>query len=227
MLVDGSTEWLETQVNYLQKKLGSDFEKVLKESVIGKPPRLPAPLNFTSHNKIHHLYHIYFYLERSKVKPNKIHTVVEWGGGYGNFAVLWWRLNPESTYIIIDTALFCTVQWLYLSSVLGENQVNLLASKKSSIVPGKINIVPLALLDKLKISGDLFVSTWGLSESTAQAQDYVVKKVNWFNCPHLLIGYQNKTKELVYASRLGELAKKDGAKIIDIKFLPNNHYAFR
>lgn len=227
MFVAGSDEWLQTQITYLKKKLGDSYRNITSEDPLGKPALLPAPNSHTSHNTLHHLYHIYFFLEQTKLKLSDVESVVEWGGGYGNFAKLWYRLDKgQSTYTIIDTALFCSIQWLYLTAVLGPDSVHLLRSKDDQIQEGKINLVPLALLDSVSIKGDLFVSTWGLSESAKEAQDYVVKK-KWFKAKHLLIGFQDSTKELYNASRLGQIAKKDGAKIIDIEFIPNNHYAIK
>jgi hypothetical protein len=228
MFVAGSEEWIKAQTDYVKDKLGRKFRRVLQEDPVGKPAKFQGNLSFTSHNTLHHMYHILFYLDQTQQSISDIPSIVEWGGGYGNFAKLWWRIKEsEVTYTIIDTALFCTIQWLYLTSVLGSNSVNLLKSSTDKIQPGKINIVPLALLDKVPIQGDLFVSTWGLSESMASAQDYVIDEKGWFGAKHLLVGFQDSTADLKHASRLGELAKKDGAKIIDIKFIPNNHYAIK
>jgi hypothetical protein len=99
-------------------------------------------------------------------------------------------------------------------------------TEPDDIKDGQINLVPIALLKKLNLNADLFVSTWGLSESAKEAQDFVKEK-DWFNAKHLLIGFQDSIKKLRYASRLGEIAAKDGATIIDIDFIPNNHYAFK
>lgn len=227
MFVAGDQNWLDKQIAFLQKQVGAPLMRMATEDPAGDPWLLDSVPYKTSHNTLHHLYHIYFYLHKTKIKKSDLKTVVEWGGGYGNFAKLWKRhIDPEATYIIIDTTLFCSIQWLYLSTVLGMSQVHILDSPEATIQPGKINLVPLALMDNLDIKGDLFVSTWGLSESLNKAQDYVVER-GWFDCPHLLLGFQNSTEDLEYASRLGKLAQKAGATILDIEFIPNNHYAFK
>lgn len=225
MFVVGDQKWLDTQINYLKKHLGVKYKKMIKEDSIGSPKIID---NIgTSHNTIHHIYHLLFFNEKTGVSFSKINTVIEWGGGYGNMAKLWKKhFNKESTYIIIDTSLFCSIQWLYLSSVLGKNNIHLLSSRNCKIRKGAINLVPIALLDELNIKGDLFVSTWGLSESKKEAQDFVMSK-KWFGCKNILIGFQDSTPELKHASRLGKLAKNDGAKIINIEFIPNNHYALK
>ncbi len=227
MFVQGDEKWLDTQIKYLKKVLGPKYRKVVQEDKLGSPAMLSKPNHKTSHNTIHHLYHLYYFMEKTATSLDDIDSVVEWGGGYGNFAKLWWRLKKgKGTYTIIDTSLFCSIQWLYLSSLFGKQSVNLLKSKRDKIVTNKINIVPISLLKSISIEGDLFVSTWGLSESSIASQDYVVSE-NWFKANHLLIGFQDSTKELKFASRLGDLAKDEGAKIIDIRFIPNNHYALK
>src|SRR6266496_1231686 len=142
MFVAGSEHWLQTQVHYLQNVLGASYSDITREDPIGKPSLLPAPNARTSHNTLHHLYHLYFFMEKTGTTIHDIDHVVEWGGGYGNFAKLWYRLaEGKATYTIIDTSLFCSIQWLYLSSVLGADAVHLLDHERARIKKGKINIV--------------------------------------------------------------------------------------
>lgn len=225
MFVDGDSKWLEAQTNYLQRRLGSSYDRMTLEDALGAPKLIHGTK--TSHNTIHHLYHIYYYLETTSTKLKSINTVVEWGGGYGNLAKLWMRnVKPNSTYIIIDTALFCSIQSLYLGCIFGTKQINLLDKKSVGIVKGKINLVPLALLNSKNIEGDLFVSTWGLSESSAEAQDFVIRQ-HWFNAKHVLLGFQKSTSDLYSASRLGDLARKNGITVSEIPFIKGNYYGFK
>ena len=226
MFVDPDQEWIDSEVSFLNTRKDG-FEKIIIEDTVGNPLRVPFNGINTSYNSIHHFYHIKRFEAETKVKILSVTSVVEWGGGYGNLAKLWWRLKDQkTTYTIIDTALFCSIQWLYLSSVLGPDKINLLKSRSDKILANKVNLAPLALLENTEIAGDLFISTWGLSESAAEAQDYVVSK-QWFGAKHLLLGFQDSTKELRYASRLGKIAANDGATIVDIDFIPGNHYAFK
>lgn len=224
MFVSPSSEWLKAEESYVKKYSGA--ERLLKEDGIGKPSLIKINGVSTSTNTLHHLYHMYRFQKDSSVKLASIKSVVEWGGGYGNMAKLWKRTNPDVTYTIVDSALFTSIQWLYLSSVLGPGSVNLLDRAESKIVKGKINLIPLALLDKTTLEADLFVSTWGLSESSEAAQDYVINK-KWFGASHFLLGFQKSTKALPTASRLGQLSKKDGATIHEIEFIPGNYYGFK
>jgi hypothetical protein len=227
MFVTSGGRWLKEELTFLEKKNSKDKLKfLLQEEYVG----MPLLLNFTyltSHNSIHHLYHLIRFLDKTKCNLDQINTIVEWGGGYGNMAKIFKRLKYTSlTYIIIDTPLFSSIQWLYLATVLGEENVNLLQNPEDSIHVGKINLIPICFVDRHKISADLFISTWALSESSKYSQDYVVAH-KWFNAKHILLAYQNSSNRLPNAERVGEIAADIGAVIEDIEFLSGNHYAFR
>lgn len=200
---------------------------LLEEDYVGKP-FLSNSKYLTSHNSIHHLYHICRFLNKTDCNFDKISTIVEWGGGYGNMIKLLGRLNALSnkTYIIIDTPLFSCIQWLYLSTILGSDCINVLTNEKKDIESGKINLVTLGLLKDIDICADLFISTWGLSESSKYSQDFVVSN-KWFNSKHLLLSYQINSKKLPHAERIEELAKGLAASIEKIDFLPDNYYVFK
>jgi len=227
MFVTSGGRWLKEELTFLEKKNSKDKLKfLLQEEYVG----MPLLLNFTystSHNSIHHLYHLIRFLDKTKCNLDQINTIVEWGGGYGNMAKIFKRLkSTPSTYIIIDTPLFSSIQWLYLATILGEESVNLLQNYEDSIHAGKINLIPICFVDRHKISADLFISTWALSESSKFSQDYVVTH-EWFNAKHILLAYQDKSNKLPDAERVGKIAKDIGAVIEHIEFLPGNYYAFR
>lgn len=135
--------------------------------------------------------------------------------------------TTPSTYIIIDTPLFSCIQWLYLGTMLGQERVNLLQNPEDTIHAEKINLVPICFVDRHKISAGLFISTWGLSESSKYSQDYIVTH-GWFNSNHILLAYQDRSEKFPDADRIGKIAADIGAAIEDIKFLPgHSHYAFR
>ncbi len=136
------------------------------EDYVGNPLLLNVTY-LTSHNSIHHLYHIIRFLRKTKLKLKGIKTIIEWGGGYGNLAKIFGRLAEENkTYIIIDLPLMCCIQWIYLTTILGENKVNLIQNSDEKIAVGKINLLPVCFIDKYELKGDLFVSTWALTESS-------------------------------------------------------------
>lgn len=226
MFVSQEGEWLREEHSYLKKELGeSKLLELAHEDACGKP-RLLSTGAPTSHNSIHHLYHLIRFKNTVKSSFTKNQTVVEWGGGYGNMAKILQRMVPGITYVIIDLPLFSALQWLYLSVTLGPERVNFIRSREDQIEPHKINLITLCHLNDFKLRADIFISTWGLSESSEFSQDYVIEHL-WFGAKHLLIGFQDSNQDLKYASRLGELAKKDGATVEPIAFIQGNYYAFR
>jgi putative sugar O-methyltransferase len=228
MVIADFGQVLKQELTMLEKKYSEDRLKVLlEEDYVGGPIIINSKY-LTSHNSIHHLFHLTKYLNKAKFTIDEISTVVEWGGGYGNLAKIFKRLNlVDHTYIIIDTPLFSSIQWLYLSTILGKENVNLLQSSKDIICPGKINLIPICFLDDHQISADLFISTWALSESSPFSQDYVVAH-EWFKSKHLLLAYHKSTADYLPSSdRIGALAGLSGALIEEIDFLPCSFYAFR
>lgn len=218
--------WLKKELTFLEKKISKKKLKIiLKEDYVGDPLLLNK-FYLTSHTSITHLYHLIKFLDVSGCNLTKIKTVIEWGGGYGNLVKILKRLLIKPcTYIIIDTPLLSCLQWFYLSTIFGKKAVNLLLDEKGAIQINKINILPVSLLAKYPIKGDLFISTWALSESSKCSQDYVVKQ-NWFQAKHLLLAYQENDTGLFDPVRVGKLAVDRGAVIQKIEFLPGNHYAF-
>jgi hypothetical protein len=225
MFVEAGGAWLEEQLSCLEERVQRNRLKLLLMEDLAGSPRLMNATYSTSHTSIHHLYHLLRFADTTRCDLERMDTVVEWGGGYGNMAKLFRRLKPV-TYCIIDTPLFSTLQWLYLSTVIGVESVNLLRRPDDVIQTGKVNVVPLCFVDQIQLPADLFVSTWALSESSRAAQDYVVSR-RWFNANHLLLAYQDASDMVPDADRLGDIASRAGAITIDFGFLPGNYYAFR
>lgn len=226
MFATSGGKWLSSELSYLEGNLPKKkLVYLLEEEYVGDPLLLSSNY-LTSHTSVHHLYHFIKYIKFSKIDFNKINIIVEWGGGYGNLIRILKKFEQKKhTYIMIDTPLFCTLQWLYLSSIFGEKKVNLFKSSKDKILKNKINIMSISFLEDFRIKADLFISTWALSESSKYSQDYVLRK-NWFNAKHLLLAYQDNPTGLFNPTRVGKLAKEKGATVEDIEFLPGNHYAF-
>jgi hypothetical protein len=228
MFVTAGGKWLKEELSLLEEKYSKNqLQEILTEEYVGEP----FLLNFrylTSHNSIHHLYHLARFLEATKCSIDSLRFVVEWGGGYGNMAKVFKRLTKDfsSTYVIIDTPIFSCLQWLYLATIFGKEEVNLIQDATNNIQTGKINLLPLCFLTRNEICADIFISTWGLSESSAFAQDYVTSR-NWFGARNLLLAYQASSKEFPAADRVGKIATTQGATIEKIQFLRGNYYAFK
>jgi glycosyltransferase involved in cell wall biosynthesis len=224
MFVDARGKWMQIQLDFLKEWYKNSLNKYLKEDAIGKPFIANLPL-WTSHNSIHHLYHLAFFEKVTSAKIDSLRSIIEWGGGYGNLAKIVKRINPSITYTIIDLPIFCSLQYSYLASIFGEDCINLIGKDETSIVQGKFNIIPLHLLSKSLPKPDLFIATWSLSESTKETQE-IVYKSKFFNSKHLLIAYQDSTNDFTHASYISVLAKKLGATVSETPYAPNNYYAF-
>lgn len=197
----------------------------LREDPEGRPVVLDRTYE-TSHNRIVHLYHLMRF-ERATGRSLASHRrIVEWGGGYGNLARLVRRMAPGGTYVLIDTPLFATLQWLYLSSVLGEDEVRLLPVDRATVEEGKLNVVPVGAIPA-DLRADAFVSTWALSESSDEAQEAVLR-ANWYGAESLLLGYQQADPAFPAARRLeARLAAMPGVRLESFPFVEHAAYAFR
>ncbi len=217
------------EMRYLEKSYKkTELSRLLFEDYVGDP-LLVSNKYITSFNSIRQLYLLSLFLKKVKLPPDTLSTVVEWGGGYGNMAKLLLRLSTKPmTYILTDTPLFCCLQWLYLATVMGAKKVNMITTPKDRIRKGKVNIIPVGILDSFtnQLNADLFISTWGLSESSKFSQDFVAKR-KWFRAKHIFLGYQRSSQNLPTAEYVGELAKKNGATIEPLSILPNNSLAFQ
>lgn len=218
---------LKEELNYLKEKLTKEKLKfLLEEENIGNPILLNSKY-LTSHNTIHHLYHLIFFLNNIKKPIGELHKIVEWGGGYGNLCRIFIKLKSSNcTYTIIDLPLFSCIQWIYLSSVFGKDKVNLIKDSKSKLKKGKINLLPLCFLNKFKLNADLFISTWALSESSRYSQDYVKEK-NFFNAKHFLLAFQETSEIIPNAGRIIDLFKSKGLNIFPIKNINGSYYGFK
>lgn len=197
--------------------------RALPEDPVGGPLLAPTPdgSSVTSANTVHHLYHLARFSAETGVDVAALGTVVEWGGGYGNLAKLFRRLHGGGpTYVVVDTPLFSCLQWLYLASVFGTDQVCLADAPGQPLRPGTINLVPVTLAASLAVAADLFVSTWALNESAPAAQDLVVGR-DWFGAAHLLLGMHQGVA-------LADRAVAGGARVVVIgDFMPGQTYVMR
>lgn len=227
MFIPSYINWIKDELKFIESKFSKKkLQKYLLEDYIGMP-HLNNVRYITSNTTIHHFYSISRFLEKTKCDLNKMNTIIEWGGGYGNMAKLLLRMiNKRITYILIDTPLFSCVQWLYLSCIFGSNNINLIQNSNDNIKPQKINIIPVSFIENFMLKGDLFISTWALSESTRHSQDFVLNS-NWFNSKHILLAYQESNERLIDANRIESYFIKYDLEIETIPFLPNSNYAMK
>ena len=227
MFPNTSGRWKNIQKVFIKSILPwKTARTILKEYSVGRP--LLNDFEYaTSGNSIHHLYHFLKFQKEVSVNISTLKTVVEVGGGYGNMAKIFRKLNSSGTYIIIDIPIFSYIQSAYLKTVFGDDQVYLIKDKSVPILQGKINVIPLdveLLATVMKdISADLFVSTWALSESNKEMQE-LVKGFKYFQADYLLLAYQKINKDFAFAEdiqNVGEGYNKlfnDATEYVDDSF---------
>ncbi len=224
MVMDKGGKLMKKELEFLNKNANDKvLKKILEEDLVGRP-KIICEKYLTSHNAIHNLYHLTNFLSYSKIRIDYGKTIIEWGGGYGHLSSMIKRLEKENTHIIIDLPIFSCIQWIYLSAIYGEQEINLIKGKKDKIIKGKINLIPITLLDEKKIKGDIFISNWGLSESSDRAQDYVMKN-NWFDTKFVFIGLQKGNEEIPFAKNLMKKLVKEGAFLKELPYQKGNYYA--
>jgi hypothetical protein len=196
--------------------------RLLVEDYIGLPRIVNAKYK-TSANRAHHAYHLASYQIATQRTIWNCGCIVEWGGGYGGMARIIRRSNKSITYILIDLPELCALQYVYLASLEGHEEVNLVLPG-TSVARGKVNIVPVGGLftDRAAIHGDAFISTWALSESSKELQKLVVDR-RFFGASGVLLAY----REDEY-SHLKESVGAGGFMRVPVSLLGEGHeYAFR
>ena len=206
------------ELPYVRSRLTDDG--LLAEDAVGAPPTVPLSDSTirTSSNTVHQLYHLLRYEETTGRSVRDAATIVEWGGGFGSLMRLAVRMHGgEPTCIIVDTPIFSALQWLYLSVVLGEDQVVLHEKGPVQPIPGVVNIVPVGLVDGMAVEADLFVSNWALNESTPAAQREVLGR-NWFGAQSLLLAMHA-------GDPLTDVVLAHGARAVPLgAFMPGQQY---
>jgi len=227
MFLTSHVKWLKTEIKFIEKKYNTKLlRSLLLEDFIGMPEISNLKYK-TSNTTIHHFYSISKFIDISKCTFNDIDTIIEWGGGYGNMAKILLRMiKKKITYIIMDTPTFSCIQWLYLSSIFGIGNVNLIENLNDKIEPNKINLLPICFIDQYKLDTDLFISTWALNESSKNSQNFVVKN-NWFNARHFLLAYEQSNELYPSSHRLNKFAVNLGLKIEEIEHLTDSRYAIK
>ncbi len=230
MFVAAGGMWLNKELAFLEKNVPVEkLKTVLEEDYVGDPLLLNAAY-LTSHNSIHHLHHLIRFIYKTHCNIEQINTVVEWGGGYGNMAKLFKRFkSSKCTYIIVDTPLFSCIQWLYLASIFGEEDIKILKNDDDGIEKNKINLIPVCFVNLHNITADLFISTWALSESSKYSLEYVISR-NWFNSKQFLLAYSSTGVNVEDSCKMEHYIEKNKERFIveSIEFIQGNHsYAFR
>ena len=229
MFIAAGGDWQRKELKYLESILPREvLKRYLKETRLGYPT-ITSLKYLTSHNSIHHLYHLIRFQEMTQKPLDQFECIIEFGGGYGNMAKILKRINPAATYIGIDISLLCCIQYIYLSTLYGRDSVHMFTNEQSALKRGKINLVPIQLLHQLSDQPDcLFISTWGLSESTLAAQLYIDSR-SFFGAGSILLAFQANNSTFMFAENVKDLLpiRSRNCLIEEIEFLKGNYYLFQ
>lgn len=208
--------------------------KIIDEKLIDKiTEHKISNLNFEindkklSTNTIHHLYHIKNFLN-NKINENKIVSALEWGGGYGNMCKLSFEIFEDlKTYTIIDLPEFMLIQYIFLSSYFGKDNVRII-NNLTEIKEG-INLISVNNINNVQVAkADLFISNWALSESTLYCQE-LAENNGFLNYPNQLISFHQCGDHIPFMNESTILKNKlinKNFKIIEITVIPGiNYYA--
>lgn len=175
-------------------------------------------------NSTHQLYHLVRFERFRRERIERVRSVVEFGGGYGNLARLFQCFEGLTRYAIVDLPLFSCIQYVFLSTVLGPGGVRLVTEPRTPAADGIVDLVPVNLLPDLHRDGDLFVSTWALSESPPAAYD-LVRERDWFGAREILLAFHDEWKPWNTLEMIGGLRERFGrVETVPLPFLPGSHY---
>ncbi|MBI5626994.1 MAG: hypothetical protein HY935_07355 [Nitrosomonadales bacterium] len=211
------------------KNISAAFDKRKIEEIISKDLN-PAFLAGKSRrstliNSAHHLHHLMRFEQVTGRKIGDIRSAVEFGGGYGNMARIVENIGSCKTYSIVDLLLFSCIQYVFLSTVAGEDQVALADVKTRK--NAKFILHPLFRANsQANLHGELFLSTWALSESTRASYEWVIA-CDLFGASNILLAY-NEHWQPWHGNELEESLAKKGWRVIReaIPFLPGSFYLF-
>ena len=202
------------------------WENLLIENNIGNPVRYF--LNpFTSGNKIFQTYHLKKYKDFLKFGLNNFHIIIEFGGGYGNMAYTFKKINKKCKYVIFDTPEVNLLQFYYLK----RNNINVSFDykKKSNVILISSITQLKKIVNNSKNKKKLFIANWSLSETPKifrKKFKFIFKKFDF-----QLISFQ-KTFENINNIKYFQAFDKNNLKInrksiiVPINKLKNNYYLF-
>ena len=222
----GDFPYVLTELRHLQKQADwSDrWEPAIQESKAGHPRRF-AWYPASSGTMIHHAYHLCRFEETTGLTVDKMDTIAEFGGGYGNMCRLVYRLGFKGSYIIFDLPELCALQRFFLGLL---NQPVLLESMTLH-APGIISVCEIETFRSLVANATgrrMFIGTWSISEAPIELRKSVMDMVSSFD--GVLIGYQEQFGAInngaFFSSWKEQEAEIFNTTAFDIEHLPGNSY---
>ncbi len=229
-VINGTMVFTNREVHKLEmKNISAAFDKKKAEEIISKGLNTAflsgKSRRSTLINSAHHLHHLMRFEQVTGRKIRDIESAVEFGGGYGNMARIVENIGSCKTYSIVDLLLFSCIQYIFLSTVAGEDEVAFADGNTKE--NAKFLLHPLFRADSsTNLRGELFLSTWALSESTRATYDWVVA-CDWFGASNLLLAYHEHWQPW-HGNELEESLANNGWRVTReaMPFLPGSFYLF-
>ena len=220
--------YLMSYLNELKKSsMWKLWKKLILENTIGNPVRYFLYPK-SSGNKIFQAYHLKKYQEFCQISLKNFNYVVEFGGGYGNMALNFKKINPKVKFIIFDTHEVNLLQYYYLKRNGFDINFNNYKKINGINLINKINILK-SKIKQIKNQKKLLIANWSISETPINFRKKMVFLFNDFD--YQLISYQNKFENIdneKYFTNMKKFnfRKKRLTKIISITKMKNNKYFF-
>jgi len=205
------------------------WKKLILESNVGNPIRYFIYPK-SSGNKIFQTYHLKKFEDFSGMSLKKFTNVTEFGGGYGNMAVTFNRINSKINYTIFDTYEVNLLQYYYLKRLnLKVNFNN--SKKKSNIISliNSLNILKSNISVIKKKEKKLLIANWSISETPLALRKKIFFLFKEFD--YQLISFQSHFEGIDNVSYFEKIKnfnkeKKRDVEIIPIKKMKNHYYLF-
>lgn len=204
------------------------WKKLLKENSVGSPIKYflyPS----SSGNKIFQTYHLKSYEDFLKSDIKNLNKIIEFGGGYGNMAETFKKINKDVDYTIFDTPEVSLLQYYYLSRLKIKTNFNSCKKKELVNLIYSINILKLKSNLIKSNSKKLFIANWSLSETPLDLRKEFKFITNNFD--YQLISFQKNFEGIdnfKFFKKVNEynLNKNRISKIIPIKKMKDHFYLF-
>lgn len=186
------------------------WKKLLNEDRVGHPIRYFL-YSQSSGNRIRQVFHLKNLCDFVNFNINKYDLVLEIGGGYGNMARLFNKINKNTKFIIYDTEEVNLLQYYYLKM----NKVRVSFSfKRNANVYLVNNVLNLkSILSRLRMNNrkNLLISNWGLSEMPLILRQKLKFAILLFD--YQLISFQNNFENINNCSYFEKLIKQIRKKL--------------
>lgn len=204
------------------------WKKILKESPVGNPVRyIFYPTS--SGNKIFQTYHLKKFEDFYGKELKEFDVIFEFGGGYGNLAHSFYKINKKVKYIIFDTFEVNLLQYYYLKKNNLKPSFQKLSHSNNILLLNSINKLQ-ENLEKIKlIKNKIFIANWSLSEVPISLRKDLYFIFDIFDFQ--LISFQNYFENInnfQYFNRIKNENKKKNriSSFVQVDYIKNNYYLF-